>query len=55
LAGNIRELQNMIERAVIVARSGALHFDLPLNNSDLTGKSKAPMELQSFWESSPQL
>ncbi len=28
--GNIRELQNVIERAVILAQSGALHFDLPV-------------------------
>ena len=27
--GNIRELQNVIERAVILAQSGSLHFDLP--------------------------
>ncbi|MCH7651951.1 MAG: sigma 54-interacting transcriptional regulator [Nitrospinae bacterium] len=27
--GNIRELQNVIERAVITARSGRFHFDLP--------------------------
>ncbi|MBF0529286.1 MAG: sigma 54-interacting transcriptional regulator [Deltaproteobacteria bacterium] len=27
--GNIRELQNIIERAVITAVSGSLHFDLP--------------------------
>ena len=27
--GNIRELQNVVERAVILAQSGALHFDLP--------------------------
>jgi transcriptional regulator with GAF, ATPase, and Fis domain len=28
--GNIRELRNVIERAVIVARGGALNFDLPV-------------------------
>jgi transcriptional regulator with GAF, ATPase, and Fis domain len=28
--GNIRELQNVIERAVILAQSGSLQFDLPL-------------------------
>ena len=27
--GNIRELRNVIERAVILARGGALEFDLP--------------------------
>jgi len=36
--GNIRELRNVIERAVIVARGGALEFDLPVTKSlvDLT-------------------
>jgi transcriptional regulator with GAF, ATPase, and Fis domain len=29
--GNIRELRNVIERAVILARGGALEFDLPVN------------------------
>jgi hydrogenase-4 transcriptional activator len=28
--GNIRELRNVIERAVILARGGALEFDLPI-------------------------
>src|SRR5882724_7338623 len=27
--GNIRELQNAVERAVILAQSGPLHFELP--------------------------
>ncbi|MBV9127277.1 MAG: sigma 54-interacting transcriptional regulator, partial [Verrucomicrobia bacterium] len=31
--GNIRELRNVIERAVIVSRGGALNFDLPASNS----------------------
>jgi len=36
--GNIRELRNVIERAIIFARGGALEFDLPVNVSsvDLT-------------------
>ena len=29
--GNIRELQNVIERAVITAQSGRLHWDLPIS------------------------
>jgi DNA-binding NtrC family response regulator len=32
--GNIRELRNAIERAVIFARGGALEFDLPGNRSN---------------------
>jgi len=31
--GNIRELRNVIERAVILARGGPLHFDLPVTDS----------------------
>ena len=31
--GNIRELQNVIERAVIISRGAALDFDLPVTNS----------------------
>src|SRR6201987_2316016 len=31
--GNIRELRNVVERAVILARGGALEFDLPGNGS----------------------
>jgi DNA-binding NtrC family response regulator len=34
--GNIRELRNVIERAVISARGGALEFDLPGNGSSPT-------------------
>ena len=35
--GNVRELRNVIERAVILARGGALDFDLPI-----TGQSAPP-------------
>jgi DNA-binding NtrC family response regulator len=31
--GNIRELRNLIERAVIISRGGPLDFDLALTNS----------------------
>ena len=31
--GNIRELRNVIQRAVILARGGPLHFDLPVTGS----------------------
>ena len=33
--GNIRELRNVIERAVILARGGALEFDLPAGSDTL--------------------
>ncbi|MBU6401783.1 MAG: sigma 54-interacting transcriptional regulator [Verrucomicrobia bacterium] len=44
--GNIRELRNVIERAVILARGGALDFDLPTGQAppatggELTGGSR---------------
>ena len=31
--GNVRELRNVVQRAVILARGGALHFDLPVTQS----------------------
>jgi DNA-binding NtrC family response regulator len=34
--GNIRELRNVIERAIVFARGGALDFDLPVTGVDLT-------------------
>src|SRR5471032_1075654 len=40
--GNIRELRNVIERAVIIARGGVLDFDLPS-----TRTSPAPLVPQS--------
>jgi transcriptional regulator with GAF, ATPase, and Fis domain len=30
--GNVRELRNVVERSVILARGGALEFDLPISN-----------------------
>ncbi len=36
--GNIRELRNMIERAVILARGGVLEFDLPIRTAPPTAK-----------------
>ena len=41
--GNIRELRNVIERAVILAQGGALEFDLPGSGSDPT--SFEPMDV----------
>ena len=40
--GNIRELRNVIERAVILARGGPLQFDLPSTDSKLPPPSEAP-------------
>jgi transcriptional regulator with GAF, ATPase, and Fis domain len=40
--GNIRELRNVIERAVILARGGPLHFDLPVTDSAPPPPSSTP-------------
>jgi len=40
--GNIRELRNVIERAVILARGGALYFDLPNTDSASSAPSTRP-------------
>jgi DNA-binding NtrC family response regulator len=42
--GNIRELRNVIERAVIFAQGGALDFDLPLSGSSLDLTSFGPRD-----------
>ena len=39
--GNVRELRNVIERAVILARGGALDFDLPVANQPLPARPAA--------------
>jgi transcriptional regulator with GAF, ATPase, and Fis domain len=46
--GNVRELRNVVERAVILARGGALDFDLPI-----TGQSAPPPQPGSRDGSSP--
>jgi transcriptional regulator with GAF, ATPase, and Fis domain len=40
--GNIRELRNVIDRAVILARGGALDFDLPSGEAEPRSTSKRP-------------
>jgi transcriptional regulator with GAF, ATPase, and Fis domain len=42
--GNIRELRNVIERAVIFARGGALEFDVPATGSSIDLTSFAPRD-----------
>jgi DNA-binding NtrC family response regulator len=42
--GNIRELRNVIERSVILARGGMLDFDLPLTDFSPTPPSAAPRD-----------
>lgn len=42
--GNIRELQNVIERAVIISRGAALDFDLPVTNSAAPAPRFTPKE-----------
>ena len=38
--GNIRELQNVIERAVITSENGVINIDIPLPDSDIHAQSK---------------
>ena len=38
--GNVRELKNVIERAVILARGGALRFDLPLSGAPVKDRPR---------------
>ena len=45
--GNIRELRNVIERAVIVARGGPLEFDLPSGKPHASSRSPKPQSAQS--------
>ena len=45
--GNIRELQNVIERAVITARLGTLHFDLPILSEAAAGGIELPSPTQT--------
>lgn len=40
--GNIRELRNVIERAVILARGGALDFDLPVSGQSESATRTGP-------------
>jgi len=42
--GNVRELRNVIERAVILARGGALDFDLPASDSSPLLSPVAPRD-----------
>jgi transcriptional regulator with GAF, ATPase, and Fis domain len=42
--GNIRELRNVIERAVIISRGGVLDFDLPVTNSPPAPSPMTPRE-----------
>jgi len=40
--GNVRELRNMVERAVILARGGALDFDLPITGQPVPAVRPSP-------------
>jgi transcriptional regulator with GAF, ATPase, and Fis domain len=53
--GNIRELRNVIERAVILARGGPLQFDLPVTDSTPVRHSAAsPATAQRGQQSAPE-
>ena len=40
--GNIRELQNAVERAVILAQNGPLRFELPPRDAPPSNKARLP-------------
>jgi formate hydrogenlyase transcriptional activator len=42
--GNIRELQNVIERAIIISKDGRLAFDLPLSGAAANDVNLAPLD-----------
>ena len=46
--GNIRELENAVERAVIVSYGGKLRFDLPTASGSAEGASEAPIAESSI-------
>jgi hydrogenase-4 transcriptional activator len=49
--GNIRELRNVIERAMIVARGNALEFDLPM---EFSAPTSAPVVFESSDAGQPE-
>ena len=52
--GNVRELRNVIERAVILARGGALEFDLPITaQSSPPPRPASPVESREAGVSQP--
>lgn len=54
--GNIRELQNLIERAVILSRDGNLHFDLPRGDSKAAPPgANGAARRQAPWGLSPEI
>ena len=48
--GNIREVRNVIERAVIISRGGALDFDLPASEPALVSRAPARQESETETE-----
>jgi DNA-binding NtrC family response regulator len=46
--GNIRELRNVIERAIILSRGGALDFDLPVTNFPGAAPRFTPQETDAI-------
>jgi transcriptional regulator with GAF, ATPase, and Fis domain len=48
--GSIRELRNVIERAVIISRGGALDFDLPASEPALVSRPPARQESETELE-----
>jgi transcriptional regulator with GAF, ATPase, and Fis domain len=44
--GNVRELENAIERAIILSRSGKLHFTLAADNNPMADNGRTVMDVQ---------
>jgi transcriptional regulator with GAF, ATPase, and Fis domain len=54
-SGNVRELRNVIERAVILARGGSLDFDLPLQTAaPPTSLSQSRLEADAVGTGEPE-
>jgi DNA-binding NtrC family response regulator len=51
--GNIRELQNVIERAAIISRAGSLRFELPTPAAPRTGANPEPMPRPGIMPDAP--
>jgi len=51
--GNVRELRNVIERAIILARGGALDFDLPIAGQALPVAGPSPRSEDSVASPAP--
>jgi DNA-binding NtrC family response regulator len=52
--GNVRELRNVVERAAILARGGALEFDLPISGPAAPARPSSPTNVPGGNEAQPK-